>query len=294
MSKKRNGLFIRVWRSRVVQSLISDGMFYRIKYWVFTRKRLNLDNPKTFNEKIQWLKLYDRKESYKMMADKFEVRHYVKKMLGEEYLVPLYGVYDSFGEIDFDQLPNQFVLKPNHTSGDIFVCTDKAMIDMELLEEKIEGWLRRDYYPVQREWPYKGIRPRIVCEKLLADDSGVELKDYKFMCFRGDVNGVFVCSERNSPTGLKVDYYNLDWELQPFLRHYPNSGKPMIKPKTFDKMVAFASILSKDLPFGRIDFYESEGRLYFGEITFYPGSGFEEFTPDCYDDIFGAYLRVDD
>jgi hypothetical protein len=163
--------------------IIPDKMYLKIKYRLRIGKKLDLENPKTYNEKLQWLKLYDRKPEYTMMVDKYEVRKYIAKTIGEEYLIPLLGVYERYEEINFDDLPNQFVLKPNHTSGDIFICKDKSIIDHVKLKKEINKWLKRRYYWVHREWPYKNIKPRVICEKYLQDN----ITDYKFMCFNGEL-----------------------------------------------------------------------------------------------------------
>jgi hypothetical protein len=255
-------------------------------------KKLNLSNPKKFNEKLQWLKLYDRNPKYTNLTDKFKVRKYISKTIGQEYLIPLLGVYNSYDEIDFNKLPNEFVLKPNHTSGDIFICRDKSKIDYGKLKKEVNKWLKRNYYLIQREWIYKNIKPRIICEKYMVDESGTELKDYKFMCFNGEVKCSFVCLNRYSQKGLNVDFYDMDWKPMPFERHYPSSGTTIPKPKNFDKMVTFTEKLSKDMSFVRVDFYETNGQLYFGEFTFYPGSGFEEFTPESYDYLLGSWLEL--
>ena len=201
-------------------------------------------------------------------------------------------MYDRYEEIDFNSLPDQFILKPNHTSGDIFICKDKSKIDHAKLKKEVNRWLKRRYYWVHREWPYKNVKPKIICEKYMVDESGVELKDYKFMCYNGIVKCLFVCLNRHLPTGLNVDFYDMNWERMPFERHYPSSGTFIIKPKNFDKMVRFAEKLSKNIPFVRVDFYETHGELYFGELTFYPGSGFEEFTPEAYDYLLGSWLEL--
>lgn len=272
--------------------IIPDGLYLKIKYRLIIGKKLNLKNPKTFNEKLQWLKLYDRKAEYIKLVDKYEVRKYIAETIGEDYLIPMLGVYDSYKEIDVDTLPNQFVLKPNHTSGDIYICKDKSKINYIELKRKINRWFKRNYYWVHREWPYKNVKPRIICEKYMVDESGTELKDYKFMCFNGEVKCLFVCSNRNSQEGLNVDFYDMDWNPMPFERHYKRSGKVIPKPKTFDKMVEFSKVLSKNIPFVRVDFYEVNGHLFFGELTFYPGSGFEEFIPEKYDYILGSWLKL--
>lgn len=273
--------------------LLPDDLYLKIKYRLTMGRKLDLNNPETFNQKLQWLKLYDRKPEYTQMVDKYEVRKYIKEIIGEEYLIPLLGVYDSFEEIDFDNLPDEFVLKPNHTSGDIFICKNKSKIDYKKLKKEVNRWLKREYYWLHREWPYKNVKPRILCEKYLVDESGKELIDYKFMCFNGEVKCIFVCSNRNSPLGLNIDIYNVDWNLMPFGRpNSPRTGVKIPKPRNFNKMIEFAEKLAKDIPFIRVDFYEVDGHLYFGELTFYPTSGFGKFTPEYYDDILGSWLKL--
>ncbi|HCT70131.1 MAG TPA: glycosyl transferase [Bacteroidales bacterium] len=254
-------------------------------------KKLDLKNPETFNAKLQWLKLYNRKPEYIQLVDKYEVKKYIAETIGEEYLVPLLGVYNNFDEIDFDALPNQFVLKPNHTSGDIYICKDKSNIDYAKLAKLINMWLKRRYYWENREWPYKMVKPRIICENYKVDESGIELKDYKFGCFHGEVKYCIVCSSRTLSGGLKMDYYNMNWELMP-LEHAccPNSGTLVPKPKYFDKMVNIASILSKDSIFIRIDFYETDKQLYLGELTLYPCSGYDKLVPESYDYLLGSWI----
>lgn len=273
--------------------LLPDDLYLKIKYRLTMGRKLDLNNPETFNQKLQWLKLYDRKPEYTQMVDKYEVRKYIKEIIGEEYLIPLLGVYDSFEEIDFDNLPDEFVLKPNHTSGDVFICRDKSKIDYKKLKKEVNRWLKREYYWLHREWPYRNVKPRILCEKYLVDESGKELIDYKFMCFNGEVKCIFVCSNRNSPLGLNIDIYNVDWNLMPFGRpNSPRTGVKIPKPRNFNKMIEFAEKLAKDIPFIRVDFYEVDGHLYFGELTFYPTSGFGKFTPEYYDDILGSWLKL--
>ena len=273
--------------------LLPDDLYLKIKYRLTMGRKLDLNNPETFNQKLQWLKLYDRKPEYTQMVDKYEVRKYIKEIIGEEYLIPLLGVYDSFEEIDFDNLPDEFVLKPNHTSGDVFICRDKSKIDYKKLRNEVNKWLKREYFWLHREWPYKNVKPRILCEKYLVDESGKELIDYKFMCFNSEVKCIFVCSNRNSPLGLNIDIYNVDWNLMPFGRpNSPRTGVKIPKPRNFNKMIEFAEKLAKDIPFIRVDFYEVDGHLYFGELTFYPTSGFGKFTPEYYDDILGSWLKL--
>ncbi|WP_448379491.1 ATP-grasp fold amidoligase family protein [Fervidobacterium sp.] len=275
-----------------ISRLIPDKAYLKLKYRIIFGKKLNLNNPQTFNEKLQWLKLYDRNPMYTMLTDKYEVRKYVAEVIGEEHLIPLLGVWERFEEIDFDKLPNEFVLKPTHTSGDIFICKDKSKVDLTELRKIVNKWLKREYYWFHREWPYKNIKPRIIAEKYMVDDSGVELKDYKFMCFNGKPKILFVASNRHLEGGVKIDFYDLDWNLLPFERHYKRSGKVMPKPRSFNKMIEIAEKLSQGIPFVRVDLYEVDGHPYFGELTFYPGAGFEEFTPEEWDYIIGSWLQL--
>jgi hypothetical protein len=269
-----------------------DSWYLKLNYFLIIGKRLNLKNPKTFNEKLQWLKLNDRKPNYTMQVDKYAVRKYIEDTIGSQYLMPLLGVWDRFEDIDFEKLPNQFVLKCTHDSGSVYICKDKNNIDKNMLKKKYENHMKRNMFWHAREWPYKIVKPKIMCEKYMVDDSGIELKDYKFMCFNGQVKCSFVCLNRNSKNGLNVDFYDMDWKPMPFERHYHNSGTVIPKPMNFNKMVEFAEKLSKDIPFVRVDFYETNGQLYFGELTFYPGAGFEEFTPESYDCLLGSWIKL--
>lgn len=274
-------------------SWMSDERFLRMKYKVYMGEKLRLDAPQTFNEKLQWLKLFDRKSEYTMMVDKYRVRQYIAEKLGEEYLIPLLGVWESPDEIDFDMLPNQFVLKCNHNSGlGMCICKDKAKLNIEKAKEELWKGLRQDYYLSGREWPYKDVPRRIIAEKYMTDEEGEELTDYKLMCFGGKVLCSFVCSERFSTNGLKVTFYDRDWKKMPFTRHYPSSGKDICRPKQYNKMLEFSEKLSQDIPFVRVDFYEIGGYLYFGELTFYPGSGMEEFAPESWDYKLGEWINL--
>jgi hypothetical protein len=271
---------------------LSDETYLKLLYRGFSGKNLNINSPQTFNEKIQWLKLYDRNPLYTGLVDKYEVRSYIRDKIGDEYLIPLLGVYNNFEDINFDELPNKFVLKCTHDSGGIVICKDKNKLDINKARKKINNSLSENFYYYGREWPYKNIKPRIICEKYMVDESDIELKDYKFMSFNGEIKCSFVCLNRNSDTGLNVDFYDMDWNLMPFERHYPSSGGKINKPINFDKMIGFAKILSKDIPFLRVDFYEINGKVYFGELTFYPGSGFEGFNPEKYDELLGSWLEL--
>lgn len=289
---KNPNIAINYVLSKSIARVIPDKTLLIIKYKLALGKDLNLENPQSFNEKLQWLKLYDRKTQYTQLADKYEVKQYISETIGEEYLIPLLGVYNSFDEIVFESLPKQFVLKPNHTSGDIYICIDKSKINYAELEKLVTKWIKREYFWFQREWPYKNIKPRIICEKYMLDESGIELKDYKFMCFNGEVKCIFVCSNRKIHKSVDVDIYDTDWNKMPFTLQDPNSGKLISKPKEYEKMFKFAQRLSNGIPFVRVDFYQTNEQLYFGEMTFYPCSGFGKFSPETYDCLLGSWLEL--
>lgn len=278
---------------RNILNLMPDKLYLKLLYYRMLKKNLNLKQPKTFNEKLQWLKLYDRRPIYTKMVDKFAVREYIKQWIGEEYLIPLVGVWDSVEEIDFDSLPNQFVLKTTHDSGGVRICKDKKTFDFDEAKSFLNSRLKLNYYYIGREWPYKNVKPRIIAEEYINNSKG-DLPDYKFMCFNSKVKYIFTCSDRNNEEGLKVTFFDLDWNVLPFERHYPRSTKEIQKPNNFDKMIKFAEILSENISFLRVDFYEVDNQLFFGELTFYPGSGFEEFEPEIWDRKLGDLLNLPD
>lgn len=269
---------------------ISDERYLKIQYKMRLKQKLDLKNPKTFNQKLQWLKINDRNPKYTKMVDKYEVRNYIKDKIGEEYLIPLIGVFDKFDDINFDKLPNQFVMKCTHDSGGVIICRDKEKLNKEEAKNKINKCLKRNYYYVGREWPYKNVKPRIVIEKYMSNESQSELNDYKLMCFNGKVRCSFVCSNRN--TNLNVDFYDIDWKKMPFERHYKNSQKIIEKPNKYEEMIKLAEKLSENITFVRVDFYEINNKIYFGKLTFYPGNGTEEFTPEKYDLILGDMIKL--
>lgn len=271
---------------------LPDQIILSIKYFLKFRRNINWVSPNTFNEKLQWLKLYDRNPRYTDLVDKYAVRDYIKNTIGEKYLVRQLGIYNTAEEVDYSILPKQFVLKPTHTSGDVIICRDKDALDIKETTKKLNEWLKRNYYWSQREWPYKNIKPRIICEELLEDESQEDLIDYKILCFNGVPKCLFLCLDRRSASGLKVDFYDLDWNPLPFERHYPRSDKTIEKPNCFDVMLDLSRKLSKNILFVRVDFYIVNNQIKFGELTFYPGSGFEEFTPESYDYLLGSWIDL--
>ena len=271
-----------------------DARYLRLLYWAHLGKKLDLENPKTFNEKLQWLKLHDRNPEYTRMVDKYEAKRYVAERIGQQYVIPTLGVWEHFDEIDFDALPEQFVLKCTHDSGGVVIAKDKATFDRAAAKRKLEAHLRVNYYLKGREWPYKNIKPRIIAEPYLEDVNSDELLDYKLMCFHGRVRCSFACSNRYKETGLCVNFYDENWKPMPFERHYPKNPVEIERPEQYAKMVEIAENLSKSVPFIRVDFYQVGNSLYVGELTFYPGSGMEEFTPDSWDLTVGSWLKLPD
>lgn len=247
---------------------------------------LNLDNPRTFNEKLQWLKLYDRNPLYTKMVDKYEAKKYAADIIGEEYIIPTLGVWDHFDEIDFDQLPGQFVLKCTHDSGSIVICKDKDKLDRKRAKEKLERGLRYNYYYRGGfEWPYKNVKPRIIAEKYMVDESRTELKDYKVFNFNGEPKIIQVDYDRF--VEHKRNLYTVDWKyIEAAIEFATDAGHQIPRPKRLDEMLNLASKLAADIPHVRTDFYSIEDKIYFGEMTFFHGSGFEKFIPE----EFGAKL----
>ena len=271
---------------------MDDEKYLKIAYKIRMGKEINLQQPKTYSEKLQWLKLYDRKQIYTDLVDKYQVKKIVSNIIGENYIIPTLGVWDRAEDIDFDVLPDQFVLKCTHDSGGLVICKDKKKLDMAAAVKKLNACLKHNFYYAQREWPYKNVKPRIIAEPYMEDNKAHELIDYKLMCFNGEVKCSFTCSERFSQEGLKVTFFDNDWKVMPFERHYPSSKNPPKKPLNFNKMLEFATKLSRGIPFVRVDFYEINGLLYFGELTFFPGNGFEEFTPLEWDYKMGSWLKL--
>lgn len=270
--------------------LLPDNIFLQIKYRYKFNKKLDLKKPQTFNEKLQWLKLYDRNPEYTKMVDKYEAKKYVANIIGEEYIIPTLGVYDKFEDINFATLPNQFVIKCTHDSGGLIICKDKTKLNIKEARKKINKSLKRNYFYTGREWPYKNVKPRIIAEQYMVDESGTELKDYKFFCFNGEPKLLFVAKDR--PYATKFNYYDMDFKKLPFKQHYKNFNDYIEKPKGFEKMIELSRKLSKDIPHVRVDFYDINGKVYFGELTFYHFSGFEKFEPEEWDRILGDMLKL--
>jgi hypothetical protein len=276
-----------------LKNFIPDSVFLKIKYKKLFKKALDLKNPQTFNEKLQWLKLHDRKPEYTDMVDKYAVKKYVADKIGTQYIIPTLGVWDSFDEIDFDKLPNQFVLKCTHDSGGVIICKDKKTFSVQKAKEKINNNMKQNFYYLGREWPYKNVKPRIIAEKYMSDNDYVPI-DYKIYCFNGKPYKIMLCLDRDKEDATKFYSFDFQWNL---LRHNGWGKKApedftLPKPINLDKMYEFSAELSKNIAFLRVDFYEVNEQLYFGELTFYPDSGFDSAILPEIDLLYGNMINL--
>ncbi len=272
---------------------LSDERCLKLKFYAYMGKKLNLKNPQTFSEKLQWLKLYNRKPEYTKMVDKYAVKEYVAEKIGEEYVIKTLGVWDRFDDIDFNALPHKFVLKTTHDSGGVVICKDKNSFDIKNAKAKLEKSLNRDYFITAREWPYKDVKPRIIAEQYMEQKGCDELTDYKFYCFNGEPKFLYISQGLSNHETARIQYVSLDWEKMEIKRaDYPNIDELPPKPITYDKMIEFSKIFSKNIPFLRVDFYEINGKLYFSELTFSPGAGLTKFEPESWDYKFGEWIKL--
>lgn len=283
-------LVLNYLMNKRVFNCLNDETFLKIKYKNIMGKKLNLKNPQTFNEKLQWLKIYDRKPIYTKMVDKYEAKIYAKNIIGNEYIIPTLGIYNSFDEIDFEKLPKQFVMKPTHTSGNVYICLDKNDIDYKKLRKLTKKWLRINYYWMHREWPYKNVKPRIIIEEYIGDLSRDNVKDYKFFVFNGNFAYSFVCSERK--TNLKFTFFDKNGEFLDITQDNCPNDKKISKPIKYQEMVELSKKLAKDAIQLRIDFYEVNSKIYFGELTFFDSAGFGKFDPEEWDYKIGEMLEL--
>ena len=270
---------------------IPDEPYLRLLFRAEVGQKLNLNNPKSYNEKLQWIKLYDHNPVYTVMADKYLVRDFVRRRIDEDILIPFCGVWDKPEDIDFDSLPEQFVLKCNHDSGSIIKCTDKASFDRQKAVKKLRKRLKRDYYKVTREWPYKNIRRRIIAEVYLEDSKCRELPDYKFYTFNGEVKMIMVTTGR-AAGDTRAEYYDENFNPLNIQWGYERPDNPLPKPALFEKMKQYARILSEDTPELRVDFYICNGRIYFGELTFFDGGGLMPVDPVELDYKLGSWIDI--
>lgn len=272
---------------------IFDKEYIQRKYMSCLGQSIKFEYIESFNEKLQWLKLYDRRPEYTIMVDKYRVRDYIENKIGAEYLVPLLGVWNNPDDIDFKVLPEQFVLKCNHNSGlGMCICKDKKQLNISKVRKALRKGLKQDYYLTSREWPYKDVPRKIIAEQFLqSNDSG--LTDYKVHCFNGEPKLILVCKDRFSNTGLTEDFFSKEWEHLDMRRpSYPNAKQTIPKPDELPQLLELAKKLSKDIPFLRVDFYIVDHKIYFSELTFFPAAGFEKFIPEKWDEILGSWLSL--
>ena len=273
--------------------IFPDRFYLCLLFYLKIGKRLNLKNPKTFNEKLQWLKLYDRKKIYTTLVDKFAVKKYVADKIGEQYVIPTLGVWENFDDVDFTVLPNRFVMKCTHDSGGIVICKDRNDLDMKKVRNKIMKSMRRNYYKSYREWPYKNVRPRIIVEEYMEDSKTKELRDYKFFCFDGVVQAMFIASDRqNEREDTKFDFFDKNFNHLALTNGHPNASVLPNKPEKFDEMIHLCELLSKGIPQVRVDFYEVDSKVFFGEMTFAHWGGFTPFQPSDWDYKFGSWITL--
>lgn len=272
---------------------LSDEEFLKKKFKAQLGYELNLENPRTFNEKLQWLKLYDRQLLYTTLVDKFAVKQYVAKIIGEEHVIPTLGVWNTVEEIDIKKLPRQFVLKTTHDSGGIVICKDKSEFDWKSAKKKLSKSLKHDYFAENREWPYKNVPRRIICEQYMEDSNTGDLPDYKVHSFNGTPKVILVCRDRFKNSGMTEDFFSETWEHLDVSRpNHSNSINNVERPTSLEEMIALTKKITADIPFARTDFYSINNKLYFGEVTFYPSSGFTAFCPEEYDYKFGEWIKL--
>lgn len=301
MSKIVNGLNLFINSNYRTEFFVRHGIYNRLTDEKFLKKvfksrigyALDLNSPKTYNEKLQWLKLYDRKPEYKIMVDKYKVRDYIATKLGEKYLIPLLGVWNDPEDIDFQSLPNQFVLKCNHNSGlGMCICKDKSNLNIAKVKENLKKGLNQDYYMTGREWPYKDVPRKIICEKFMVEEGRNDLRDFKFYCFDGKVKILGIYSDRNSKAPTRVDYFDNNFKPLDLRWGYQHSDIPPEKPLKYEEMVLIAEKLATGIPELRVDLYLCGNQIYFGELTFFDGSGFDKIEPKEWDLKMGSWIPV--
>lgn len=291
--KRPQNLFYRILCLRP-EWIKNDRFYLKMRYSLAFGKKLNLHNPQTFSEKLQWLKLYNRRPEYITMVDKYAAKEYVASIIGKEHIIPTLAVYNNTDEIDWNELPRQFVLKTTHDSGGIVICRDKNKLDKDAAIKKLNYALCHDNYLLTREWPYKNVPRKIIAEQFMESRPNVgDLPDYKFFCFNGEVKAMFIASDRQKKgEETKFDYFDSDFNPLPFRQSHPHSKVLPEKPVHFNRMKEIASSLSKGIPHVRVDLYEVQDKVYFGELTLFHFSGFSPFYPEEWDKRLGDMLKL--
>jgi hypothetical protein len=280
------------WMAALLR-LCSDKTFIRIK-WAGRRMpyKLNLRNPRTFNEKLQWIKLYDHNPLYTTLVDKYRVKEFVTDRIGAEHVIPLLGAWDKVEDIEWDKLPDQFVIKCSHDCGGMVICKDKSKLNIKEASKTLSEAFNYNYYYKGREWPYKNVRPKIFAEAYMEDEYG-ELRDYKFFCFNGEVKALFIASDRQKKgEEVKFDFFDADFNHLSVTQGHPNAPQQPLKPKGFEEMKRLAAQLSKGIPEVRVDFYDVNGHVYFGEFTLFHFGGMVKFNPTEWDYTFGSWITL--
>ncbi|MGF0031917.1 ATP-grasp fold amidoligase family protein [Bariatricus sp. SGI.154] len=276
-----------------IEKLLPSRMIIPIYYEYHMGQKLDLKNPKTFNEKLQWLKLYYKNPIMIKLVDKIEVRNHIKEVLGEEYLIPLIGIYNCFDEINFDELPNQFVIKCNHDSGSYILCKNKKDFDIQSARSKINEHMKENYFYRWREWPYKSVKPKILIEKYMSDFEKNTFDDYKFLCFNGVADNVMVCTGREEGN-TKFHFFDKEWNFKRY--NYTGLNEPegytMKKPEYMDEMFEIAETLAQDFPCVRVDLYCANNKIYFGELTFFPQAGLDSKLLKSTDRLWGDKITL--
>lgn len=276
---------------RILSPYLPDELYLKLLFRYRTGYNLKLDTPQTFNEKLQWLKLNDIHQEYGRLVDKIEVKDFVTKTIGEKYVIPTIAIWNTIEDINWEVLPEQFVIKCTNDSGGVVVCKDKSKLDIAKAMKKLrKGW-GKNYYNRNKEYPYRYVRPRIIAEQYMEDESGYELKDYKIFCFDGKPKFLFVATGRQQ-NDTRFDFFDLEWHHLPVLNGHPNSDTPLQKPENFEEMLEVAHKLSKGMTQVRVDLYNVNGRIYFGELTFFHWSGMTKFEPIEWDYKFGEYIKL--
>lgn len=299
-NKNKINIFIyklidKIITKRGISQIVPSKFQIKVKYFLRLNKKISFSAPRTFGEKLQWLKLYDRKPKYSKMVDKYLVRDYVSSIIGSNYLIPIIGVYKRFSDIDFSSLPNQFVLKCTHDSGGVVICRDKKSFNIDAAKNKINKHLKTNYFWSKREWPYKHIHPKIICEEYMEDveqEDKSGLVDYKFYCFNGEPYYCQVIKGREASES--IDFFDMNWNHMPFVgtRNLPNYEGINGKPEKLEELCKLSKLLSEKIPFVRVDFYVINKEIYFGELTFFPSSGMGKFYPEIWNYKLGDLIKL--
>lgn len=283
---------VRFFYSKIGCKIIrNDELYLKIRYRLGMGLWPDFKNPKTYQEKMMWSLLYDKHPEYTNMVDKDAAKKHVATIIGEEYIIPTYGVWESFDEIDFNHLPEKFVLKCTHDSGRIFICTDKSKFNFKYAKKRLTQALKHTFWKEAREYQYRDVPHRIIAEKYMVDESGYELKDYKIFCFDGKPKCLFVATDRTTGD-TKFDFYDTEWNNMHIRNGHPNNTHDIPKPKNFEKMLEIASKLSQGIPHVRVDLYNCNGEIYFGELTFFHFGCAVPFEPREWDYKFGEWFKL--